>query len=136
MGTTVVPFPAAGARLAATCHCTGRRGPDRMDGVNDQVITIRGEEELTARAGHLFPTAKQEFVCAATDMNTWSRPTARAAITHRMRPVIGGGLVVRKLYTPAALTDDEQRGHLVQVASVGAHVRICAAGLPHETIII
>jgi DNA-binding CsgD family transcriptional regulator len=103
---------------------------------NGQVIVVRGEKELMARAGHLLSTAKKEFVCAATDMDTWSRPAARVAMTKRMRPVIGGGLVVRKLYTSAALADDGQRMHLQDVAAVGAHVRICQAGLPHETIII
>lgn len=89
-----------------------------------------------ARAGHLFSASQEEFLCAATDMNTWSRPAARTAITSRMRPLIGAGLLVRKLYTAAALADDEQRGHLLDVASTGARVRICDAGLPHETIII
>jgi DNA-binding NarL/FixJ family response regulator len=103
---------------------------------NDQVITVHGEEELTARAGHLFSAAKREFVCAATDLNTWSRPRARTDIVRRMRPGLRGGLVVRKLYTPAALADSEQRAHLIEVASAGARVRICAAGLPHETILI
>ncbi|MCW2947182.1 MAG: transcriptional regulator, LuxR family [Actinoallomurus sp.] len=103
---------------------------------NDQVITVRGENELFARAGHLFADVRTEFVCAATDMNTWSQPHARAAIADRMRPAITSGLVVRKLYTPVALADAEQRRHLLDVAAVGAHVRICRAGLPHETIII
>lgn len=100
------------------------------------MITVRSEAELTARAGHLFSDAAEEFVCAAKDLDTWSRPDARAAIVGRMRPTIRRGLTVRKLYTAAALADDEQRGHLLDVASVGAQVRICDAGLPHETIII
>ncbi|HEY0538239.1 MAG TPA: DNA-binding response regulator [Actinoallomurus sp.] len=103
---------------------------------NDQVITVRGEKELAARAGHLFAGVTEEFCCAATDVNTWSQPTARVAIANRMMPAIRSGLVARKLYTPAALADDEQRGHLLQVAAAGAKVRICDAGLPHETIII
>lgn len=103
---------------------------------NDQVITVRGEHELTTRAGHLFSGAKTEFVCAATDLNTWVRPQARATIADRMRPMIAGGLSVRKLYTRAALAEDEQRAHLVDIAAMGARVRICPAGLPHETIII
>jgi DNA-binding CsgD family transcriptional regulator len=103
---------------------------------NDQVITVRGENELAARAAHLFGGVTEEFLCAATDMDTWSQPSARAAITRRMRPAVESGIVARKLYTPAALADDEQRGHLLQVAAVGVQVRICDAGLPHETIII
>jgi DNA-binding NarL/FixJ family response regulator len=104
--------------------------------VNDQVITVRGEQELAARAGQLFSGVAEEFLCAATDMNTWSQPGARAAISSRLGPAISGGLAVRKLYTPAALADDVQRGYLLDLAAVGARVRICEAGLPHETIII
>lgn len=100
------------------------------------MITVHGEDELAARAGHLFSDAAEEFICAATDLNTWSRPEARAAITSRMRPVIQSGLTVRKLYTAAALADDAQRAHLLDVAAAGACVRICESGLPHETIII
>jgi DNA-binding NarL/FixJ family response regulator len=103
---------------------------------NDEVITVRSEDELAARAGHLFSGVAKEFVCAATDMNTWSQPNARAVIASQMRPAINSGLVVRKLHTSAALATDEQRRHLLEVAAVGARVRICEAGLPHETIII
>jgi len=103
---------------------------------NASVITVRSEEELAARAGHLFSGAAKEFLCAAKDMDTWSRPDARAVIASQMRPAIDDGLVVRKLYTAAALTGDRQRRHLLDVASAGARVRICDAGLPHEMIII
>jgi hypothetical protein len=134
MGAILLRPPSANHPLAASCHPAGR---PRLAGVpNDQVITVRGEDELAARAGHLFGTTQKEFLCAAADMDTWSRPSARAAIASRMRPVIQNGLVVRKLYTSAALADEEQRTHLLQVAAVGAQVRICDAGLPHETIII
>jgi DNA-binding NarL/FixJ family response regulator len=103
---------------------------------NDQVITVRSEEELAARAGHLFTGAVNEFLCAAADLDTWSQPDVRAVIAHRMRPAIDSGLVVRKLYTSAALADAGQRRQLLDVASTGARVRVCEAGLPHETIII
>lgn len=99
-------------------------------------MTVVGEEELAARAGHLFGDVREEYICAATDMNTWSRPDTRAAIASRMRTSITGGVVVCKLYTSGALADDEQRRHLLQVAAMGAQVRISDAGLPHETIII
>ncbi|MCO5998616.1 helix-turn-helix domain-containing protein [Actinoallomurus rhizosphaericola] len=102
---------------------------------NEQVITIRGEQELVARAGHLFGTAGSEFACAATDLNTWSRPAARASMAGRVRRA--DGPVIRKLYTPVALADEEQRTLLLERASLGAQVRICGTGLlPHETIII
>jgi hypothetical protein len=103
---------------------------------SDQVIKVRGEDELAARAGHLFAGVQEEFLCAATDMNTWSQPGARSSIASRMRSTIHEGLTVRKLYTSAALADDEQRRHLLQLLTVGAQVRICDAGLLHETIII
>jgi DNA-binding NarL/FixJ family response regulator len=103
---------------------------------SDQIIKVRGEDELAARAGHLFSGVQEEFICAATDMDTWSQPGARASIGGRMRSTIHEGLLVRKLYTSAALADDVQRTHLLQLLTVGAQVRICDAGLPHETIII
>src|SRR5262245_34012809 len=103
---------------------------------SDQPVTVRGEKELAARAGHLFATVTKEFLCAATDANTWSRPEARANIAARMGPSLHAGVVARKLYTAKALADDEQRLHLLQVAAAGAQVRICDAGLAHETIII
>ena len=103
---------------------------------SDHVIKVRGEDELAARAGHRFSDVKEEFICAATDMNTWSQPGARASIASRMRSTIHEGLVVRKLYTSVALADDVQRTHLLQLLTMGAQVRICDAGLPHETIII
>ncbi len=99
-------------------------------------MTVRGEGDFVARAGHLFAEVRSEFLCAATDLNTWSRPGPREGIAERMRPTILGGVEVRKLYTSIALADDEQRGHLLQLAAAGARVRICEAGLPHETIII
>ena len=44
-------------------------------------MTVLGEAELAARAGHLFADVRAEFVCAATDLNTWSRPHVRAGIS-------------------------------------------------------
>ncbi|WP_190813439.1 DUF6879 family protein [Saccharopolyspora pogona] len=43
---------------------------------------------------------------------------------------------MHKLFTQAALIGPQQRWHLRQIADAGAQVRICAAPLPHETIII
>jgi hypothetical protein len=104
---------------------------------SEQVITVRGERELAARVAPLFIGVTAEFVCAATDMDTWSKPETRRAISARMRPALAeDGVVVRKLYTPAALDEEEQREHLLAVTGMGARVRICATGLPHETIII
>ncbi|MEE2035943.1 helix-turn-helix domain-containing protein [Nocardiopsis sp. CT-R113] len=102
----------------------------------DQVIRVRGEAELVARAGHLFGTVGSEFLCAANDMSTWSRPNDRAAVAQRMGASLAEGVTVRKLYTPTALTDEAGRHHLFEVAAVGALVRVCASPLPHETIVI
>lgn len=104
--------------------------------VDDRVMTVRGEQELVARAGHLFADVRTEFVCAAADLNTWSRPQVRPAVSSRMRASVASGIMVRKLYTPAAVADHDQRRHLLEVAAAGAQVRICAAALPYETIII
>lgn len=100
-----------------------------------QVVTVRGEDELAARAGQLFADVRREFLCAATDMNTWSRPRTREAIASRMR-LAGDRVAVRKLVTSAALGDEEQRRHLLAVAATGAQVRVSGAALPHETIIV
>lgn len=103
---------------------------------NEQVFTVRGDAELVARAGHLFESAQTEFVCAARDLKTWSQPEARAAIGARMRAVDSAEFATRKLLSPVALTDEEDREHLRLVQSQGALVRISGSLLPHETIII
>ncbi|SEM58641.1 helix-turn-helix transcriptional regulator [Nonomuraea pusilla] len=102
----------------------------------DQVITVRGDAELAARAGHLFTGARHDFVCAARDLDTWSQPEARLRIAGGMRAPDAPGFTVRKLLSPAALADEGARRHLREVTAKGAHVRISSAPLPHETIII
>jgi DNA-binding NarL/FixJ family response regulator len=102
----------------------------------DQVMKVRGEQELAARAGHLFADVREEFVCAATDLNTWSRPSVRAGVAQQMQARLLSGVTVRKLYTGAALVDEEQRRHLLEIAAFGARVRISAVTLPNETIIV
>ncbi|MFA1545376.1 DNA-binding response regulator [Actinomadura chokoriensis] len=100
----------------------------------DRNVVLRGEAELVERAGRLF-FACEEFACAAADMNTWALPGLRERIVaerRRVRPAPS----VRKLYTPAALADEESERRLVEIAAAGARVRICPAPLPHETIIV
>ncbi|MDX6431017.1 MAG: hypothetical protein QOE54_3383 [Streptosporangiaceae bacterium] len=99
-------------------------------------MTVHGDDELVARAGHLFEGARTEFVCAARDLDTWSQPQARTAIRHRMRIPGGAALVVHKLLSPVALADEAHRLYLRQLTARGAQVRISASMLPHETIII
>ncbi|MFJ2646182.1 DNA-binding response regulator [Streptomyces sp. NPDC087420] len=107
---------------------------------NEEVFSVRGDAELTARAGHLFASARTEFLCAARDLKTWSQPEARAAIRNRMRAADRAagpaGLIPRKLLSPVALADEEARAHLRLVRSQGALVRISRSPLPHETILI
>ncbi|MFF0742794.1 DNA-binding response regulator [Streptomyces sp. NPDC004111] len=128
---------------------------------NEEVFSVRGDAELIARAGHLFESARTEFLCAARDLRTWSQPGARAAIRNRVRaaapdfppaentsrdsagaPDVGPGaagsvgLVPRKLLSPVALADEDARAHLREVRSRGALVRISRSPLPHETILI
>lgn len=100
-----------------------------------QVVTLRGEAELFARAGHLF-AAREEFVCAAMDMATWSSPNARHAKAEQVAATIANGVQMRKLYNPGAVADPADAAHLSQIASVGVRVRICPTTLAHETIII
>ena len=97
---------------------------------------MRGDAELIARAGHLFDSVREEFVCAARDLNTWSQPGTRSAIARRVHSAGTGGFTIRKLWSPLALADEAQRAHLRQLAGAGAQVRISSAPLAHETIIL
>lgn len=100
----------------------------------DRNVVLRGEAELIERAGRLF-FACEEFACAATDTRTWALPGARERIVaerHRVQPPPA----VRKLYTPAALADEESERHLVEMSRAGARVRICPSPLPQETILV
>ncbi|WP_217163475.1 DNA-binding response regulator [Streptomyces sp. AC512_CC834] len=97
-------------------------------------VTIHGDLELLARAGHLFSSVREEFVCAARDLDTWPRPAARRVATARVRE--SGAQRVRKLLSPAALADEDGRAHLSELSARGARVRIASGALPHETIII
>ncbi|WP_182884354.1 DNA-binding response regulator [Microbispora sp. H10885] len=102
----------------------------------EQVITVRGDAELVARAGHLFTGVRHEFVCAARDLATWSQPGARHSVAGRMPGPGSSGLAFRKLYTPVALVDEASRTHLREVVARGVEVRISSTPLPHETIVI
>jgi DNA-binding NarL/FixJ family response regulator len=97
-------------------------------------MTIRGDLEFLARAGHLFSSVREEFVCAAVDLRTWPRPDVGRSARARVRA--SGVQHVRKLMSPLALADEPGRAHLREMADAGARVRIAATALPHETIII
>jgi DNA-binding NarL/FixJ family response regulator len=100
----------------------------------DRNVVLRGEAELTERAGRLF-FASEEFACAATDMNTWALPGFRERIIAERRG-LRPGPDAYKLYNPAALADEESERRLVEMAKSGIRVRICSTPLPHETIIV
>lgn len=100
----------------------------------DRNVVLRGEVELVERAGRLF-SACEEFACAATDLKTWALPGFRdrlVAERHRIDPPPAAF----KLYSPAALADEESERHLVELARAGLRVRICPAPIPHETILV
>ena len=104
---------------------------------DDQTSTVRGDAELIARAGHLFDAVREEFICAARDLATWSQPEARSAVARRvLAHGTDGGFTVRKLMSPLVLANEAQRAHLLRLDAAGSQVRISSAPLPHETIIL
>ncbi|MFD9604466.1 DNA-binding response regulator [Streptomyces sp. NPDC059970] len=98
------------------------------------IVTIRGDLELLARTEQVFSSVHAEFICAARDLNTWSRPGARQAVGDRLRN--RDTQQIRKLFSPASLADEHSREHLSKLVGKGARVRIAATALPHETIIV
>ncbi|MFI0090434.1 DNA-binding response regulator [Streptomyces bobili] len=109
-----------------------------MRDVVPEIVTIRGDLELLTRTAHLLSSVREEFVCAARDLDTWSRPGARQAMAARAAHTQQGQQAhqVRKLLSPAALADEHSRAHLRELVDQGALVRIASAALPHETIVI
>lgn len=112
----------------------GGRQTERV--ADNLTSTVHGDEQLIARAGHLFDSVGEEFVCAARDLTTWSQPRTRATIGLRALDRRPAGFTVHKLMSPLALADEAQRAELRRLTEVGAQVRISSAPLPHETIII
>jgi hypothetical protein len=123
-------------------HLPGQNSEKHTECVaDDQTSTVHGDAELVARAGHLFDAVHEEFACAARDLATFSLPEARSAIAQRVNRLgpdgkRADGMIVRKLMSPLTLADEKQRAHLRQLAATGAQVRISAAPLPNETIIM
>ncbi|HWC80965.1 MAG TPA: DNA-binding response regulator [Pseudonocardiaceae bacterium] len=100
----------------------------------DRVFTVHGDDELWARAGHLFDP-HEEFVCAASDMSTWARTSnrSRVRLAHER---LGNGLTIRKLYTPTVLNRPEDGKQLAEISRNGVRIRIYPGVLGHEAIII
>ena len=105
-----------------------------MPVADDQTSTVYGDEQLIARAGHLFGTVRD--VCATRDLAGWPQPQARLAAARRVHAARPGGFALRKLLSPVALADEAQRMRLLHGAGAGAQVRISSSRLPHETIIL
>lgn len=99
-------------------------------------MSLRGERELVRRAGGLFTGAREEFLCAAADLVTFSSGVNAAFAGGRRPPLEPGGLTMRKLYTPRALATREAEERLLRIAESGAQVRISTAPLAHEAIVI
>lgn len=102
----------------------------------EEVFSVQGDAELVTRAGHLFDSARTEFLCAARDLSTWTLPGARRSLSRRTPDPGSPHFTVRKLFSPAALVDEEARAHIRRVRHAGAGVRISGSPLPHETIMI
>jgi len=101
----------------------------------DRVFTVHGDEELVARAGHLFDP-REEFLCVASDTSTWSRPARQhngSSLLHRGSRT---GAAVYKLYTPSAVADPADGKKLTEISEHGVQIRIYSGDLAHEAIII
>jgi DNA-binding NarL/FixJ family response regulator len=95
----------------------------------DEVVTVRGEEEVFARTGHLFAVA-QEVACAANTLHTWAASRKR---TTRGSDIAGRR--VRKLYRPGVLLEPGPAEHLRELERMGAQIRITPDEI-NETIIL
>ncbi|MEU6120795.1 DNA-binding response regulator [Streptomyces sp. NPDC047123] len=102
----------------------------------DQVVSLRGERELVRRAGGLLTGARDELLCAAADLATFSS-AVHAAFTEGGRPPPAPeGPALRGLYAPRALAGREAEERLLRIAESGAQVRIATAPLAHEAIVV
>lgn len=108
--------------MAVSCH-TG------LVKVSD-VAVIRGEEEVFARAAHLF-TGATDIACAAHDLNTW----AAAQQGRRLPAAAPPGTRVRKLYRPGVLLAPGGSEHLAERERLGVDIRITTDEI-NETIIL
>jgi DNA-binding NarL/FixJ family response regulator len=101
---------------------------------DDQTIVVHGDEQLIARAGHLFDSGRD--VCATRDLGLGSLSEARMTAARRVHTTLPDGFALRKLLSPVALADEAGRMSLRQGVAAGAQVRISSSRLPHETIIL
>lgn len=94
-----------------------------------EVVVVRGEEELFARAAHLFAFA-EEVSCAASTLRTWASARPRET---ESEPVAGRR--VRKLYRPSTLLERGSAEELRKRQREGAEIRISQDEI-NETIIL
>jgi DNA-binding NarL/FixJ family response regulator len=98
----------------------------------NELVVIRGHQELYEKTWHLFEAAKTEIACAANDLNTWvsTRDDSPPAPDRSL-----AGFTVRKLYRPGILLDPRGTRHVRDMARAGARIRITPDEL-NEVIII
>jgi hypothetical protein len=95
------------------------------------IMTLSGEVELWSRV-HPLTTDDTQFVNNAPDVDTWpgARESARRAAER------GEQHLVRKLFGPGALVDEDDRRLLREMADQGFQIRITTVELPHATMFI
>lgn len=93
---------------------------------------LRGDAELWARIKPLADADVAEWVNVARDLDTW--PRAREAARRTMRR--DGAGRIRKLYSPAVLTDERDRDVLHEMVAHGMRVRITTTPLSQGTMFI
>ena len=71
------------------------RGGQTVHVADDQTTVVHGDEQLIARAGHLFNTVRD--VCATRDVGLWSLSEARMAAARRVHTALPDGFALRKL---------------------------------------
>ncbi|WP_370946261.1 DNA-binding response regulator [Amycolatopsis sp. cg5] len=91
----------------------------------DDVVVVRGEQELFARTAHLFARA-DEVSCAANDLHTWA--ASRSGESQST-----GGKRIRKVYRPGVLLDSARE--LRHAERLGVQIRITTSEV-NETIIL
>lgn len=104
----------------------------------DEVLEVRGAQELRRRAAPLFASAVTEMSCSAPDLATWAvlhESTADSPPVPSWVPKVPAGFRTRKLYSPAVLLDPAAARHVDQLAAYGAEIRITTAPL-HETMLV
>ncbi|HEV7909077.1 MAG TPA: DNA-binding response regulator [Pseudonocardiaceae bacterium] len=94
--------------------------------LHDQVVIVRGEQELHDRTAHLFAGATSEIACAANTLYTW------VATNRGVKPKVKR---VRKMFRLSAMLDPSWSQHAHVMADHGADVRVSADEL-NETILI